>query len=44
MGVWTTLMSTHLAEALHDLDRVKQPCTLIIGDTGLATTPIESDA
>lgn len=28
-GWWMTLMSTHLAEALHDLDRQVRPC-----DTG----------
>ncbi|MFD8098474.1 hypothetical protein ACFV24_02975 [Nocardia fluminea] len=39
-----TLMSTHLAEALHDLDREKRPCVVIVGDTGLATILIESGA
>lgn len=36
---WMTLMSTHLAEALHDLDRATQPCVLIINDTGFAASP-----
>jgi len=40
---WMTLMSTHLAEALHDLDREKRPCVVIVGDTGFAATPVYSD-
>lgn len=39
---WMTLMSTHLAEALHDLDRAARPCVLVIGDAGFTVTPIDS--
>jgi hypothetical protein len=37
-----TLMSTHLAEALHDLDRAARPCVIVVGDTGFIVTPIDS--
>ncbi|MFC4373121.1 hypothetical protein ACFO5K_03320 [Nocardia halotolerans] len=40
---WMTLMSTHLAEALHELDRDKRPCVVIVGDTGFAAAPVDSD-
>ncbi|MFC9871712.1 hypothetical protein [Nocardia salmonicida] len=40
---WMTLMSTHLAEALHDLDREKRPCVVIVRDSGFAATPVDSD-
>ncbi|MGW5456500.1 hypothetical protein [Nocardia sp. NPDC003979] len=39
---WMTLMSTHLAEALYDLDRAARPCVVIVGDTGFKVTPIDS--
>lgn len=39
---WMTLMSTHLAEALHDLDRAARPCVIVVGDTGFSVTPIDS--
>ena len=39
---WMTLMSTHLAETLYDLDRAARPCVIVVGDTGFSVTPIDS--
>ncbi|WP_120040020.1 hypothetical protein [Nocardia panacis] len=36
---WQSLMSTHLLEALHELDRHEAPCVITVGTTGFTATP-----
>ncbi|MGV9542111.1 hypothetical protein [Nocardia beijingensis] len=40
---WMVLMSTHLGEAMYDLDRVGGPAVITIGEYGFTATPIRVD-
>ncbi|MFI5541410.1 hypothetical protein ACIA5H_34015 [Nocardia sp. NPDC051900] len=37
---WMVLMSTHLGEAIYDLDRIDGPAVITIGKFGFTATPI----
>ncbi|WP_157172935.1 hypothetical protein [Nocardia exalbida] len=38
---WYMLMSTHLYEALYEMDRLGVPCDIVIGPSGLTAVPSE---
>ncbi|MBF6464405.1 hypothetical protein IU427_04320 [Nocardia beijingensis] len=40
---WMDLMSTHLGEAMYDLDRLDGPAEITIGEFGFTATPIRTD-
>ncbi|MEV0033088.1 hypothetical protein [Nocardia sp. NPDC050793] len=40
---WMDLMSTHLGEAMYDLDRVDGPAVVTIGKFGFTATPTRAD-
>ncbi|MEU1549956.1 hypothetical protein [Nocardia sp. NPDC005745] len=40
---WMDLMSTHLGEAMYDLDRVGGPAVITIGEFGFTATPTRAD-
>ncbi|WP_457200739.1 hypothetical protein [Nocardia gipuzkoensis] len=40
---WMDLMSTHLGEAMYDMDRVGRPAVITIGQFGFTATPIQVD-
>ncbi|MEU6827428.1 hypothetical protein ABZ894_02135 [Nocardia beijingensis] len=40
---WQSLMSTHLLEALHELDRHDAHCVITVGETGFTAVPQQLD-
>ncbi|MGW5141505.1 hypothetical protein ACWEPH_20760 [Nocardia beijingensis] len=40
---WMDVMSTHLGEAMYDLDRVGGPAVITIGKYGFTATPMQAD-
>ncbi|UAK33418.1 hypothetical protein K8O92_05475 [Nocardia asteroides] len=40
---WMDLMSTHLGEAMYDMDRLGGPVVITIGEFGFTATPVGAD-